>query len=232
VFTLHKFKRRSVYLSVSVMITCLLGFLVFYTFETKHPSVIPEEVSRSNWYQVLPLITICLYFGLVSFGYMNIPTAMGGELFPIDTKVFASGVISVASGAIAMVITKLGWIMEPWIWMSIFTGSALFSTIYSYILMPETQGLSLEEIKQLYKPILNEDKKRAILRRQSTFFGSLPNDNLVVLDDDFGDETIPDEAKIDKIKKKLQRQQTVRSMDMSDDATFRRRASTISGVSY
>ena len=64
--------------------------------------------------------------------------------------------ISVASGAIAMVITKLGWIMEPWIWMSIFTGSTLFSTIYSYILMPETQGLSLEEIKQLYKPITNK----------------------------------------------------------------------------
>ena len=77
-----------------------------------------------------------------------------------------------------------------------------------------------------------KDNKRAILRRQSTFFGSLPNDSLVVLDDEFGDETIPDEAKIDRIKKKLQRQQTVRSMDMSDDATFRRRASTISGVTY
>ena len=77
-----------------------------------------------------------------------------------------------------------------------------------------------------------KDKKRAILRRQSTFFGSLPNDSLVVLDDEFGNETIPDEAKIDRIKKKLQRQQTVRSMDMSDDATFKRRASTISGVTY
>ena len=78
--------------------------------------------------------------------------------------------ISVASGAIAMVITKLGWIMEPWIWMSIFTGSALFSTIYSYILMPETQGLSLEEIKQLYKPIHNKVNLLIIKWKQYFFY--------------------------------------------------------------
>ena len=144
-----------------------------------------------------------------------------------------------------------------WIWMSIFTGSTLFITIYSYILMPETHGLSLQEIQQLYKPIpdkvasqlsfkppsflffcdLNQffsaqDKKRAIRRRGSTFFGSLPNDNLVAADDEFGDDTVPDEAKIDRIKKKLQSQQSMRSTDMYDDAIFNRRASTISGVIY
>ena len=63
-----------------------------------------------------------------------------------------------ASGGIAMAITKTAGKkictgQHFWIWMSIFTGSTLFSTIYSYILMPETHGLSLQEIQQLYKHI-------------------------------------------------------------------------------
>ena len=66
--------------------------------------------------------------------------------------------IVVASGGIAMAITKIAGKeictgQHFWIWMSIFTGSTLLSTIYSYILMPETHGLSLQEIQQLYKPI-------------------------------------------------------------------------------
>ena len=66
--------------------------------------------------------------------------------------------IVIASGVIAMTITKIAGKeictgQHFWIWMSIFTGSTLFITIYSYILMPETHGLSLQEIQQLYKPI-------------------------------------------------------------------------------
>ena len=37
--------------------------------------------------------------------------------------------------------------------LAIYTGVVVFCLIYSYLLMPETHGLSLQEIQSLYKPM-------------------------------------------------------------------------------
>ena len=41
-------------------------------------------------FRILPLIALYVITGLATFGYVNIPMAMSGELFPLETKVAAT----------------------------------------------------------------------------------------------------------------------------------------------
>ena len=41
-------------------------------------------------FRILPLIALSVITGLATFGYVNIPMAMSGELFPLETKVAAT----------------------------------------------------------------------------------------------------------------------------------------------
>ena len=126
--------------------------------------------------------------------------------------------------------------------LSLFLLVVVFCWGYSYLLMPETHGLSLHEIQLLYKPIKEldlpttttttpADMKRPSVpaaavprpaRRRSSLIGSLRSNSLVAMDPAYGVESDAD------IQRRLDAVHEERALDLNDDVISKRRASTLS----
>ena len=126
--------------------------------------------------------------------------------------------------------------------LSLFLLVVVFCWGYSYLLMPETHGLSLHEIQLLYKPIkelalpttttttpADMKKQRPSVpaavprpRRRSSLIGSLRSNSLVAMDPAYGVESDAD------IQRRLDAVHEERALDLNDDVISKRRASTLS----
>lgn len=136
---------RRILLLVSALIMALsTSTLGLYFYLKSHGS----DVSSLGW---LPLASMCIFIIVFSLGFGPIPWMLVGEIFPSQIKGMAVSIaclfnwfsVLLVTKFFADIITLLGGHTAFWI----FSGVALFGTFFTYVLVPETKGKTLDEIQ-------------------------------------------------------------------------------------
>ena len=103
--------------------------------------------------RILPIICVTIYMFSFGAGAGPLQWVFMGELLPPDYKVL-SGIISSISVAEVFIITKifptLLVVLKPYGTYWLFAGISFGSNIFYATLMPETRGMSMLEIRQLF----------------------------------------------------------------------------------
>uniref|UniRef100_A0A1B0CZM5 Major facilitator superfamily (MFS) profile domain-containing protein n=2 Tax=Phlebotomus papatasi TaxID=29031 RepID=A0A1B0CZM5_PHLPP len=108
------------------------------------------KVSNLGW---LPIVSLCIFIIMFSFGFGPVPWLMMGELFASDVKGFAGPMAGTTNWILAFVITKtfpnlvdaMGTGETFWL----FSGLSILGLIFVFFIVPETKGKSLSEIQDL-----------------------------------------------------------------------------------
>ncbi|XP_011263555.1 facilitated trehalose transporter Tret1-2 homolog [Camponotus floridanus] len=145
VFVIDRFGRKPLLIISSVMMTICLVILGYY-FKFKDEG---NDVSTFGW---VPLTSLA-YFNIVfSIGYGSVPFTVISEIFPLETKGVASSISIVTNWILVFTVTKLFPIMEyemgqaATFWT--FSCFAATSVAFTYFVIPETKGKTLQEIQK------------------------------------------------------------------------------------
>ena len=111
-----------------------------------------SEYTILRW---LPVMALLLYFGGYTSGYVTVPYMLLGELLPSNARSVGSCIVVQCSNVSFFFVTKftpmcvksLG--MDGLFWL--FSIIATLSVIFAYFCVPETFGVSLEEIEEHYR---------------------------------------------------------------------------------
>ncbi|XP_075232525.1 facilitated trehalose transporter Tret1-like [Lycorma delicatula] len=121
------------------------------------------DIDIPGW-NLLPLGSMVIYIITYCLGFGPLPWAVMGEMFPANIKAIASAVTASFCWILGFIMTKgfgsvsemLGTDMAFWI----FAGFCLVALAFTVILLPDTRGMSLQEIQDLLNGrIVNRDRK-------------------------------------------------------------------------
>ena len=100
-----------------------------------------------------------------------------GEVLPSHARSLGSGFLGVMDNISLFISTK----MVPTLfeilgiygtfWM--YSGIAIVVSVFSYFFMPETGGMSLEEIEQMYRPVENKKYPKKSTRMRTISINSI-----------------------------------------------------------
>lgn len=152
VFSSRKYGRRVLCVSSGIGMTIsmfLSGIYMHFTMSYDQNENIKEIMMNQKW---LLLIFILFYICSSSFGFINIPWTLIGELLPISIRgIGGSFIISLAYIMMFVVIKSYPYISKSMTIESIFflfSFISLIGTIYVYFFLPETLGKSFFDIEQ------------------------------------------------------------------------------------
>ncbi|KYQ56668.1 Facilitated trehalose transporter Tret1 [Trachymyrmex zeteki] len=145
---IDRFGRKPLLIISGIMMTICLSVLGYY-FKLKDGG---NDMSTFGW---LPLANLALFNIVFSIGYGSVPFTVISEIFPPETKGVASSMSIVVHWSLVFAVTKLfptmeyrmGQAMTFWTF-SCFTAA---SVIFSYFVVPETKGKTLQEIQSKLK---------------------------------------------------------------------------------
>lgn len=146
-FIVDKAGRRML-LMVSDFFMAVSTILLAVYFQLKQSD--PAKVADLGW---LPILAVCMFIAMFSIGFGPVPWLMVGELFANNVKAYASPLAGVFNWLLAFLVTKifaslvdaLGSAGVFWL----FSGFSLLGTVFVFFIVPETKGISLQEIQQL-----------------------------------------------------------------------------------
>lgn len=105
------------------------------------------SVDSINW---LPLLSLCVFNIMFSFGFGPLPWMMMGEIFAPEVKGVAASSAGLLNWLMAFIVTKFyidlknAFTTAGTFWF--FSGISAIGIFFVYILVPETKGKSLEDI--------------------------------------------------------------------------------------
>ncbi|XP_072760501.1 trehalose transporter 1-like protein isoform X3 [Anoplolepis gracilipes] len=143
----RKFGRRIPSIVSGVGMTIFMGGLSLYLFLTENGTAVSDH-------GVIPVACMMLYIFTSTLGYLVIPFAMVGEIFPSKVKDILSG-LTVAIGYIFSAITVKTY--PDMLRLMNMHGVFLFFAIISFVgvifillFLPETKGKTLREIEDIF----------------------------------------------------------------------------------
>lgn len=144
---LRSVKRRSLALISGIGTVIPLFTLSLYTYLAK----IYPEISSGY----VPLLCLIFYIMFITIGFVPLPWAMMGELFPLRHRSVGSGISSVlAFLAFFSVVKCAPNLFEnygPHGTFFTFGMIAFIGTVFVYLFLPETKGRPLHEIEDSFK---------------------------------------------------------------------------------
>jgi sugar porter (SP) family MFS transporter len=155
-FMLDRFGRRPLLLtSVGGMVISLLTLATSLT-------IIDQSPTKLNWAVGLSIATVLSYVATFSIGAGPITWVYSSEIFPLRLRAqgCAMGVVvnRVTSGVISMTFLSLAKAITIGGGFYLFGGIALIAWIFFYIMLPETQGKTLEEMEASFGKIWRKSK--------------------------------------------------------------------------
>ena len=126
----------------------LAGFLIL-----THDGFIGPETARTfGW---VPITALLLSVMMGTLGFMTLPFAMLGEVFPANIRGWACGVTTFIGTIYWFLAVKLFPQMKCWIGFhnvcTMYTAVIAIGTVFVYFYLPETRGKTLKEIEDLFK---------------------------------------------------------------------------------
>jgi sugar porter (SP) family MFS transporter len=130
--------------SDALMAICTIALGVFFYIKDNDP----ETAANLGW---LPITSLCIFIVAYSIGFGPIPFLVLGEICAPDIKGVAVGTALTVNWTISFLITKffinlvasLGIAGTFWI----FSGFSLIGTCFITVVLPETKGISMEQIQ-------------------------------------------------------------------------------------
>ena len=149
---LKKVPKRPLYLVVSTLLLIILIGIIMFTNHVQ--SITKQTFQQSIGLQIIPLILFILFYSTFSFGSGNIPFGLMGELFPPNASTMANTFVFILSNILGFIAIQTALaINETHGLLYVFVmpaGAVAASIVIAAIFMPETQGLSLDEIRKIY----------------------------------------------------------------------------------
>lgn len=139
--------RRILLLSSALMMAlCTIALGIYFFLKDQDVA----NVQNLGW---LPILALCVFIIMFSFGFGPVPWLMMGELFAQDIKGFAAALAGTTNWLLAFLITKtfnnlrmsLGSGFTFWL----FSGLTLLGAVFVFMFLPETKGKSLQEIQDI-----------------------------------------------------------------------------------
>merc|ERR1711915_958821 len=163
-FVLVKVPRRPIYLTAGSLVAVALAIQASFAW---FGSYIPQQYeSISRW---IPLVAILIQYTGFGAGYGVIVYNLQGELLPSDMRSFGSGLLGIIDNFVLFLAVK----MVPVLISSIGVGG-MFFTYCCFVLfvlnvcfftMPETKGLSLEDIEDYYTSMKQAAERKKALQK-------------------------------------------------------------------
>ncbi|XP_044733949.1 solute carrier family 2, facilitated glucose transporter member 8-like [Chrysoperla carnea] len=106
-------------------------------------------------YQWVPLVTLMSYFFASTFGFLTIPFAMIGEVYPTEIRGFAGGLTAFMCYTFSFIVVKLYPTMlagfgRPGLFL-FYSIMSFFGTVFVIMYLPETKGKTLQEIEEHFR---------------------------------------------------------------------------------
>lgn len=161
----RKFGRRIPSMISGVGMTIFMGGLSLYLFLAEKGTVMADN-------GIVPIVCMVMYIFTSTLGYLVVPFAMVGEVFPSKVKDLLSG-LTVAIGYVFSAVTvKTYPDMESQMSMHgvflFFAIVSLIGAIFILLFLPETKGKTLREIEDMFS------KKKAFeLQPTETIIGEI-----------------------------------------------------------
>ncbi|XP_032676695.1 facilitated trehalose transporter Tret1-like isoform X2 [Odontomachus brunneus] len=141
---IDRFGRKPLLIISSMAMTIDLIVLGYY-FKLKNEG----DVNAIGW---LPLTCLSTFNVFFSIGYGSVPFTVISEIFPPQTKGVASSMSIVVHWSLVFAVTKLFPSMEdklgPAATFWTFACFTATSTVFAFLLVPETKGKTLQEIQK------------------------------------------------------------------------------------
>lgn len=143
----RKYGRRIPSMISGVGMTIFIGGLSLYLFLAKNGTVMPDN-------GIIPVVCLMMYIFTSALGYLIIPFAMVGEIYPSKVKDILSN-LTVAIGYIFSAITvkmypDLLRLMKMQGVFLFFTIISFVGVIFILLFLPETKGKTLREIEDMF----------------------------------------------------------------------------------
>ena len=160
-------RRRPMYLFGCVM--AMLGNCGIGTyFLLKNKTNLIMEYPSLKW---VPIVSILVIYSAFSFGFGSVPYMLQGEILPAQSRSLGSGMLGLLDNIFCFLATKTALTISELIGTHgafyLYAACTLFSGMVAYFQMPETLGLSLEQIESIYKKEKKEKKNLSIPKRVS-----------------------------------------------------------------
>lgn len=156
------FKRRPMYL-----INCILvvlghcGIATYFLLRSKSNVISSFPVAK--W---IPVFSIVIIYTAFSFGYGSVPYMLQGEILPAQSRSIGTGLLGFIDNISCFMATKMAPTIADYFGsfgaFYLYAGGALFSGLVAYFRMPETLGLSLEQIESMYRKPKDANKKASL----------------------------------------------------------------------
>ncbi|CAG9830436.1 unnamed protein product [Diabrotica balteata] len=148
-FVMHRFGRRVFYITSTASNGVILFCMATFFYLNDYTNI---DVSSFNWFPIASMITYQIF---ASFGLTVIPTLMLSELFSVSIKTKAMVVNVLVFGAGGSFINYMFYLINTsagfFAPFYVFSVCNILSAIITYFIIPETRGLTLEEIQQSLK---------------------------------------------------------------------------------
>ncbi|GAB6025580.1 Facilitated trehalose transporter Tret1 [Chamberlinius hualienensis] len=148
-FIIDRCGRRPVLiLSGALVAFFMASFGVFF-------KISENEIFPLDGYGWIPMV--CLLGFLVSYniGWGGVPYALSAEMLPTEARALGSGLCFTVVWIFGFVWTKCFVIIKDWIGISgmfwIFSSAGVLGVFFTFFLIPETKGKSLEQIEQIFR---------------------------------------------------------------------------------
>jgi len=155
-FILIKAPRRKMYLFSGSLVATALFIQAAFAF--LNPYISEEMMVYAKWIPLLAIFLQYLGFGL---GWGAIMYMLQGELLPSDMRSFGVGLIGIMDNIALFFSVKSVPALIASVGVggtfSLYCGLVLLTLVISFFTMPETKGMSLEEIEDFYSSSMKKN---------------------------------------------------------------------------
>ena len=160
---LKRFKKRPLYLFVCFCLFLIMCGIIAFTWLIVSGYITKEKFQGSLGLQMVPMILFILFYATFSFGYGNIPFSLMGEIFPPYASSMANCFAFILSNLFGFIAVQTALLINDNFGLhSVFfipVVAIVASMILAGIFMPETHGMSMDEIRQIYRKKHDEEDK-------------------------------------------------------------------------
>jgi MFS family permease len=147
-----RYGRRLLFLVSGVGMTLFLGLLAGFLSLTHDKIIDPETAITFGW---VPITALLLSVMMGTLGFLTLPFAMMGEVFPAKIRGWACGVSVFIANIFLFLAIKLFVQMKNWIGFhnvcTTYTAVIVIGTVFTYFYVPETHNKSLKEIEDFFR---------------------------------------------------------------------------------
>lgn len=144
--------RRMLFKISGVGMTLSVGLLAGFLTLTHDEVIDPETARTFGW---VPITALLLSVMMGTLGFLTLPFAMLGEVFPAKIRGWACGVSTFIGTIYFFMAIKLFPQMRYWMGFhnvcTTYAAAIAIGTVFAYFFLPETRGKTLKEIEAFFR---------------------------------------------------------------------------------